>query len=59
MNPWKQSILDFCRNVVRFGLWIAVALNAAMLAVFSIAFTYQFLTHGWTWCRRVMFTGEW
>ncbi len=59
MNPWKKSLLDFCRNIVRFGLWFALALNAVMLAIFSIVFTYQLLTHFWSYCRRTIFNGEW
>jgi hypothetical protein len=59
LDPWRRTLLEFCRNVVRFGLWLALASNAAMLAVFSIVFTYEFLAHSWTWCRRVLFTGTW
>ncbi len=58
-NPWKQSVLEWCRNFVRFGLWIAITVNALMLAIFSIRFTYLFLVHLWSWCDRVLFPGSW
>ncbi len=59
MNPWKQHILEFCRNIIRFALWFAFVLNGVMLAIFSIVFTAQFLWHLWTWCDRVLYTGSW
>ena len=33
MNPWKQSVLDLSRSVIRFLLWFALVLNLAMLSV--------------------------
>jgi len=59
VNPWKNSILDVCRGIIRFSLWFAVVLNGVMLAIFSIVFTYEFLCHLWTWCDRVLFPGSW
>ena len=59
MNPWKQSVLDLSRSVIRFLLWFALVLNLAMFSIFSICFTYHFLRQGWCWCRRVLFTGTW
>jgi len=59
MNPWKQNILDLCRNVIRFALWLALAINGAMVAIFSVVFTCAFLQHAWSWCRRVLFSSAW
>ncbi len=59
MNPWKQTILLLLRDILRFALWLCVALIGLMVAVFSIVFVFQFLRHLWTWCVRVLFTGSW
>ncbi len=59
MNPWLHNPLDLCRKVIRFALWFAIALNLAMLAIFSIVFTFQFTIHLWGWLDRVMFQGSW
>ena len=59
MNPWKQSILSILRDIVRFALWVVLAVNGVMFAVFSVLFTYQFLRHLWSFCDRVLFPGEW
>jgi hypothetical protein len=58
-NPWRDSFLQRCRNVIRFSLWICLAANAAMVGVFSILFTYQFLRHLWFWCLRAWFSSQW
>jgi hypothetical protein len=59
MNPWQAGLFNLMRDVVRFALWFGFVICALMFAVFSVAFTYQFLSHAWTWCRRVLFTGGW
>ena len=59
MNPWKQTILILLRDILRFALWLCVALIGLMVAIFSIVFVYQFLRHLWTWCDRVLFPGSW
>ena len=59
MNPWKQKLLDLLRDILRFALWLCVALIGLMTAIFSIVFVYQFLNHLWSWCARVLFTGSW
>ena len=58
-NPWQANVIEKCRSFVRFALWLCIAVNGAMLAVFSIMFTHQFLRHTWSWCQRVLFPGEW
>jgi len=59
MNPWQVSAIEWMRGIIRFAIWITLVLNGLMLGVFSVAFTFQFLRHAWTWCHRVMFTGSW
>lgn len=59
MNPWEQTAINRCKSIVRFGLWFALTLHAAMLAIFSILFTFQFLRHLWNWCERVLFQSHW
>ena len=59
MNPWQQNILELARNFIRFALWCAILLNGAMLTLFSIAFTFQFLFHLWGCLKRVMFDEPW
>ncbi len=60
MNPWnKQSVLTFFRDVMRFAVWMCLLLIGLMSSIFAVAFTYRFLTHTWSWCSRVMFTGKW
>lgn len=59
MNPWKQSILDLLRDILRFALWIAFVINGLMIGVFSIAFCYHFLDHAWSWLVGHVFTGSW
>lgn len=59
MNPWKQTLLNLLRDILRFALWVCVAVIGLMSAIFSIVFVYQFLRHLWTWCDRVLFTGSW
>ena len=59
MIPWKQDKLGLLRNVIRFSLWTCLAVNGVMAAIFSIAFTHQFLRHAWSWCSRELFPGSW
>lgn len=59
MNPWQQTILYLLRDILRFVLWLCVALIGLMIAMFSIVFVYQFLQHLWSWCDRVLFPGQW
>ncbi len=59
MNPWQQTIIEVLSAIIRFALWVTLVLNGLMLGVFSVAFTFQFLRHAWTWCDRVIFTGSW
>ena len=58
-HPWGDNVLPKLRNVLRFALWVCLVVNALMLAFFTILFSYQFLTHLWGWCRRVLFDGSW
>ena len=58
-NPWRWNFLGSCRDLVRFSLWVCVAVNGAMAAIFSIFFIYQFLTHLWTYLMREWFPGTW
>ena len=58
-NPWRASSLEKCRNVIRFSLWSCLVVNAAMVGIFSILFTYQFLRHLWSWCIRGWFSTQW
>ena len=59
MNPWKQTLLDCLRDILRFALWIAFVINGLMFGVFSIAFCYHFLDHLWSWLGKHVFTGSW
>ncbi len=59
MNPWKQSLLELLRDILRFSLWIGVVVNGLMIGVFSIVFCYELLTHTWSWLSRSVFTGSW
>ena len=59
MNPWKQTLLDLMRDIIRFALWIALVINGLMVGVFSIAFCYRFLEHLWSWLVKNIFTGSW
>ncbi len=59
MNPWRQGVLGLLRNIIRFSLWVALAVNGVLLAIFSIRFTRAFVNHLWTWCDRVLFPGTW
>ncbi len=59
MNPWKQSLLEFLRDILRFALWIAFVINGLMVGVFSIAFCFHFLDHLWSWLVKHVFTGSW
>lgn len=58
-NPWNRTPLGYCRDVVRFALWVCLAINAAMLAVFTVFFSYEFLWHFWAYCKRVLFADPW
>ena len=58
-NPWRANLLEKCRSFVRFALWICIATNGAMLCIFSILFSYEFLRHAWGWCNRVLFSRPW
>jgi len=58
-NPWRDSVIAFARNILRFTLWICLVIDVLMLAIFSIAFTFQFLRHLWSWCQRVLFDEPW
>ncbi len=59
MNPWEQKALDRCRSVMRFTLWCCGTIIGLMVATFAIAFTFDFLRHLWSWCRRVLFREPW
>lgn len=58
-NPWRLSIFDALKNLIRFLLWMAVTVNAAMLSVFSIIFMYHFLHHLWDLLARTWFATDW
>lgn len=58
-NPWRSSVLDLLRSVVRFSLWFAFVVNVLMCAVFTVVWVAHFLWHMWTWFDRVWFPGEW
>ena len=59
MKPWQARILDRARDFIRFCLWTAVAINSAMVCIFSIFFTYEFLHHTWQWCLKTLFAEDW
>lgn len=59
MNPWKENLLTFCRNVLRFVLWLCLAANGVMLGIFSILFTFEFLRSLWQFCARTIFANPW
>ena len=59
MNPWKQTVLFLLRDILRFALWFCLVVCGLMVGLFAITFSYEFLRHLWSWCRRVLFTGGW
>lgn len=59
VNPWRESTFENYRTTIRFVLWVLLRINVLMAALFSILFTYQFLSHLWSWCARVLFKGSW
>lgn len=59
MNPWKQNLIEFARDLMRFALWLAVILNGLLLALFSIAFVSCCVWRGWGWCWRTLFSEPW
>jgi hypothetical protein len=58
-TPWRESILDRARDLIRFCLGVSMAINFATICIFSILFTYEFLDHAWKWCLRTMFAKDW
>ena len=58
-SPWRESILVRARDWIRFCFGLSMAINLAMICIFSTLFTYQFLDHAWKWCLRTIFAEEW
>ncbi len=59
MNPWRAQLIDLCRNVLRFTLWVCVVINGLMLGLFTVWFTYKFLFHASGWLGRGLFSKPW
>lgn len=58
-NPWNLSVLQLAQSFIRFALWFMLAINSAMLAVFSVCVLYKVLTFTWDWLIRTWFTKPW
>ena len=58
-NPWKDRIIEGCREVLRFTLWSGIIVNGLMALIFCIVFFGHFLLHSWDYCKRVIFSGPW
>ena len=58
-NPWKLGVLQNLRKSIRFVLWVGIAVNGAMVCIFSILFTYEFLHHLWDFLFRTWFSEDW
>lgn len=60
MNPFrKETILALLRDLMRFSIWLCIVVVGLMFAIFSVAFSYRFLTSLWAWCVRVLFSKPW
>jgi hypothetical protein len=58
-NPWRPHLLQSLSSFLRFLLWIGLVTNMAMFCIFSIFFTYRFLTRLWEFCVRTIFSEPW
>ena len=56
---WDGDTFTKVRVIIRFVLWACVIINAFMLSIFTIGFTYQFLSHTWRWLMRTIFAEDW
>ncbi|MFZ2874510.1 MAG: hypothetical protein WAZ94_08500 [Phycisphaerales bacterium] len=60
MNIWNHNlVIERCRSFIRFLLWVALAVHAAMVAVFSVMMLFQLLRYAWAWAQRVLFDQPW
>ena len=59
INPWQQSSFEMYRERIRFAVWSLGMINVLMIALFVACFTYQFLTHLWSFLSRILFNGAW
>ncbi len=59
MNPWKKGLLERVRGIVRFVLWLVLAVNAAIFLYYVTLFNYEWCRHAWSWCQRKWFSGHW
>lgn len=59
-NPWKkESALSLLRDLMRTAIWFCIVLIGLMGGIFAVAFCYQFFTHLWQFCARVLFSNPW
>ncbi len=58
MNPWKQSLLNLLRDILRFAFWLCLALCGLMMGLFAIVFVASSRWRLWTVFSRVLFRDE-
>ena len=59
MNPFRADVFELCRSFVRTLLWLALAVNAAILTVFSVLLCFHLATFSWRYLLRTVFANEW
>ena len=59
MNPFLVNVFDTFKNLIRTALWLALAVNAAAIAIFSIVFITHFCYFAWKWLLLKMFSEPW
>ena len=56
---WKTGFFDKVSDFLRFVAYGCIAVNAIILAVFTVWFTAKFVWHLIDWLNRVMFANKW
>lgn len=58
-TPWHASIFQRLRDGICFILWLSLALNCGIAAVYSVMFTYRWFQHAWEWASANWFNAPW
>ena len=58
-NPWNLTTFHLVQTLIRLVLWVMLAVNSAMLCIFSVGVLYKFLTFLWEYLLRTWFAEPW
>jgi hypothetical protein len=58
-NLWRQNVTEKLWDGIRLTTWGVLAVDVALLCMFSLWFIAMSLWHLRGWCARVLFNSDW